>query len=301
MPEVQSVDLDEKAATIRVGVIQGTPHAMVREALEGMGVPSHAVTVVDEVPVVLFASVRDRNRTFIESGFQIAFPVDIYGGWKTCTSGADVFHNGLYGFVTAGHCSQFEANGVNSSTAIYQNNFTSGDYIGYEYIDTPFFSCNGGANTCRYSDAMYVRYSPNNSSTFYAGKKIAETSPVGTTGSGGLNVARYRLSAGNSNMTIGLVVRKTGRTSGTTEGTVSATCVDKVPSAGKILLCQDVVDGWSRPGDSGAPVYWPDGFDFSNLNAKVYHAGILWGGDTINAKIFVSPWSGITTDLGVWY
>ena len=42
----------------------------------------------------------------------------------------------------------------------------------------------------------------------------------------------------------------------------------------------------------------PNGFDFSNLTATVYHAGILWGGDTIAGQWYLSPWSGITTDLG---
>ncbi len=299
---VQSVGLDEREGKIIVGFISSSSRSAIEKHLLQLGIPADAISLVAERPVTLLATVRDHNRNKIESGVQFGFRVTAFFQ-TTCTTGADAIYYPYYGFVTAGHCSTGAANGVNNSTCIYQHDFTGSscagaEYVGVEHLDTPYFSCNGGANTCRYSDAMYVRYS---SSSFYAGKKVAETSPVGTSAPGGLMIARYRLSAGSSNLTQGLVVRKTGSTTGTTEGSVAQTCVDKLVTGGQINLCQDVVTGYSRGGDSGSPVYWPDGFDFGNLNAAIYHAGILWGGDTLAGQWYVSPWSGITADLGVWY
>jgi hypothetical protein len=70
--------------------------------------------------------------------------------------------------------------------------------------------------------------------------------------------------------------RKVGRTSGWTRGAVTGTCIN-VGVAGAAppiaMLCQDRVEAFLARGDSGSPVFEPNGGRKPGT-----HVGILWGG-----------------------
>lgn len=292
---VLSLDLDEVLGKIRVQVDGSVDLHAVRALLTDAGIPESAVDIELREGMAPQIGVRDKSRPTIPAGFQIQSLLNMAYS-QLCTLGADVYDSGKYGFITNAHCSLFGAVGTVNNTVMHQNVIPNP--VGTELLDPAGFT--GGAcppsKVCRYSDAMFVAYG---SSSYYSGKQVAETSVIGTTGPGGLLVGSIYSVPTSSNLTSGLPVRKTGRTSGTTAGTVSATCVDELGASGLLYLCQDVVSGYSRPGDSGSPVYWS--FDFSGTSPDVYHAGVLWGGDTLSFEYVLSPWYNITMDLGVFY
>src|SRR5439155_404148 len=93
----------------------------------------------------------------------------------------------------------------------------------------------------------------------------------------------------------GFVVNKVGRTTGWTQGQVTATCVDVIvlgsPNAD---LCQDQVSAGVGAGDSGSPV-----FAIASGN-DVQLRGILWGGTLDGTSFVYSPIANIerTDELG---
>jgi hypothetical protein len=70
------------------------------------------------------------------------------------------------------------------------------------------------------------------------------------------------------------VIYKTGRTTGTTYGTITATCVTAFES-GTALLCADEADSAAMgEGDSGSPIFYPP----DTLGDPPYAIGILSSG-----------------------
>jgi hypothetical protein len=244
--------------------------------------------------------VRDYNRPKIENGFQISYGIS--GGFAFCTLGADVTGPGpAKGFLTNGHCNSSASGQLTGATGtlFYQPTVSFSYLIATGTINPPLFT--GGAcpsgKSCRYSDAQFVDY---HSDASWSGHQIAETSVIGTgTSAGSLTVASYRIASSTSNLLAGFVARKTGRTSGTTQGSVTNTCLDTAfgTSTTVVLLCQDKVAANSQAGDSGSPVYF--NFTYPTPTSPVYHVGLLWQG---NGSVFtLSPWAGIGSDLPVAY
>ena len=101
-------------------------------------------------------------------------------------------------------------------------------------------------------------------------------------------VARYTGSA-----PVGTYLDKTGRTSGSTYGQVTSSCV----TIG-VLRCQDISSVWSEGGDSGSPMHvWIGGAGAAENDTQLY--GILWGGPSNNWNVtYSSRLSGIESDLG---
>jgi hypothetical protein len=312
-PHVIGLDLDERANRIALYVSEGADKSAIAGLLTKAGVPIEAVSIIVSEPAIPQITVRDRRRTQIESGFEIQFQGDPSGNVYACTIGANVMGPGgpVPGFVTNSHCSftsgptPIVGSGMNS-TPLFQNTCCSGsNRVATENLDPPLFTGGPCPATffCRYSDALFAKYT---SSSFYVADKIAETTVIGSgTTPGSLTVGTYRVASSTSNVLTGFTVRKTGRTTGTTQGSVVATCVDLVwgPAGSKIqLLCQDQVQAPSQAGDSGSPVYLI-------LGPSIYHVGILWGGNCpasnpncIGSRFNMSPWSGIVSDLpGVAY
>jgi hypothetical protein len=300
-PRVTGLDLDERANMIAVVVKDGAARADVLKILKRAGVPADVVRIDVERPQEPFVTLQAYNRPKIENGFQVAYPIS--GGTGFCTLGADVTGPGgpVKGFLTNSHCNSTASGSLNGSTGtlFYQPTVSISYLIGASTINRPLFT--GGAcpagKSCRYSDAQFVDYY---SDDRWSGHQIAETSVIGTGGAAGnLTVASYRVAPSTSNVLTGFVVRKTGRTSGTTQGSVTATCQDTqfglVTTV--ILLCQDKVSANSQGGDSGSPVYF--NFSYPTPTSTVYHVGLLWQG---NGSVFtLSPWSGIASDLPVAY
>jgi hypothetical protein len=149
-----------------------------------------------------------------------------------------------------------------------------------EVADPPYFSCQYTGYLCRYSDAALAQY-----------RDEFEEVKLGliyqTTG-----VDNNSLVTAEKNFTItderqfpimGEVLDKVGRTTGWTRGTVIGTCVDTGVSGTNppvAMLCQDHVTTKSAGGDSGSPIFRPDG-----VKEHVTLYGILWGGGA-NTSVF---------------
>ncbi len=286
--QIISLDADEFSNTVAVGVASEDRIESTGLRIESLGIPKasfHVTVVARMLPRV---SLQDKRRPSIENGFQVSYQSGV--SQFLCTLGADVYAMGVKGFVTAGHCAGGGL-GTTGST-IHQN--VAINSIGSVAINPTGFT--GGicpaTYQCRYSDVEWVQYSP---SSLYSGKKIAETTVIGSGVPGSLTFSLSRVALGSSNLITGLTVRKTGRTSGTTTGSVLATCVD-LPEAGTTywLLCQDQVSDYSAGGDSGAPVY-------VLFDGTAYHAGILWGGDSAHTKYTLSNWIGVSNEMPVYY
>src|SRR5690606_9161974 len=135
------------------------------------------------------------------------------------------------------------------------------------------------------------------SSSHWANHQITESTVIGTgTSAGNLTVGNYRPAPGTSDIIEGLTVRKTGQTTGTTEGMITSTCTaSSHPDSPSLrILCSAVVSARAGQGDSGGPVYWID-------DSTTYHVGILWGGIGLQ-QFYFSPWSSISSDMPtVWY
>jgi len=99
----------------------------------------------------------------------------------------------------------------------------------------------------------------------------------------------------NSSAVVGEVVNKVGRTTGWTQGPVTATCVNTAVSGTNIVqICQNFVTAGVGSGDSSSPVFsiTPTSTD---PNAVVLR-GILWGSS--GSTFVYSPIGNIEQELG---
>jgi hypothetical protein len=275
--DVYLMDVDEVENRVFVGVRDETAIAAVRAHAARIGVPGDALHVETQPAPEQRSTLRHHHST-LRGGLQIAFS----GG--LCTLGFNAWWNGAWSFVTNSHCTPgyFSFDGG----TIYQPSFTSGNDIGWEVADRGLYACISGSSSCRRADAAYIRH---NGKRGVARGQIARTD-WNTGGPGGLTITgTYDITARYSgSVPVGMWLDKTGRTSGTTYGQVTHSCV----SIGN-LRCQDVSKVWSEGGDSGSPMYvWQGG-------NQVHLYGILWGGPGSDwTTTYSSRLSGIELDLG---
>jgi len=294
IPGVQSLDADEAANRVRVGVTSTEAAAQVQALADRAGVPRGALIVQGVPPIQLLSTVRDYTRP-TEGGLQI--------DGSGCTLGANVWYSnaavgvpvGTAGFFTASHCSTI--NGVTDGSVESQG----GVRIGHELWDPPYFnnsqnlSCPLNSH-CRWSDVSFFAYDAGVSWNLGA---IARTLSrgIGLGQGGSLNIDPYnpqfRLVAGVT-PTVGTYLDKVGRTTGWTEGPVSATCVDVWQGImDHLILCQDQVDAFANNGDSGSPM-----FQWTYWGSNAYFAGIVWG-KTQNGGLYFSNTERIQRDFGI--
>ncbi|HEX8272261.1 MAG TPA: hypothetical protein VF615_06385 [Longimicrobiaceae bacterium] len=277
--DVYLVDVDEVGNRVLLGVADATATGAVRAEAARLGIPASAVATQTQAAPQQRASLRDRQTT-LKGGVQIAF------GQYLCTLGFPATRNstGASIFVTNAHCTgtQYASDGI----AIYQNTVASGNQIGNEVADRALYACVSGVASCRQADAAYIS---NNGTRATARGLIARTAwatgaNAGTTITGDFRiVARY-----TGSLPVGTSLDKTGRTSGSTYGNVTNSCV----TIGS-LRCQDISKVWSEGGDSGSPVYvW-----VSNNDVQLH--GVMWGGPgTDYTTTYSSRLAGIEADLG---
>jgi hypothetical protein len=202
---------------------------------------------------------------------------------------------GTGGFFTASHCST--TNGVTDGAVETQG----GSRIGYELYDPPYFDNTQNANCpanrhCRWSDVSFYAY--DSGVSWQLGKIMRTTSyGLGLNNAGSTTIdatnPRFTLIGGTS-FGVGTYLDKVGRTTGWTEGAVSATCVDVLQGiADHLILCQDQVDAYAAGGDSGSPMFQ---WTYSGNNA--YVEGIVWG-RTTNGGLYFSNTSRISSDFGI--
>jgi hypothetical protein len=96
-----------------------------------------------------------------------------------------------------------------------------------------------------------------------------------------------------SPVAVGQTVSKVGRTTGTSSGVVTNTCVNTNVSGSQLTqLCQTFVSAAVGSGDSGSPVFTGSG--------NVTLVGILWGGSSNGAQFVFSPLRSIKDELGAF-
>ncbi|HYH82673.1 MAG TPA: hypothetical protein VEX86_22970 [Longimicrobium sp.] len=281
--DVYLVDVDEVNNRVLLGVADAGAAGVVRSEAVRLGIPAAAVGTQTQARPEQRITVRDRFTTFV-GGTQIAF------GQYLCTAGFNAKRStGANIFVTNSHCTttQYATDGV----AVYQHTVLAGNQVGNEVADRGMYACVTGVASCRRADAAYISH--NGTRTIGQGG-IARTAWA-TGAAGGLTVTgefdiigRY-----TGTLPVGSYLDKTGRTSGSTYGQVTNSCV----TIGS-LRCQDVSKVWSQGGDSGSPVYVYIGGAGAAENDVQLH-GVMWGGPGSDyTTTYSSRLSGIEADLG---
>jgi hypothetical protein len=289
LPGAVFADYDEINGRLVFGVENAAAIRGVQTALSAFGLASSAYAVQVTAPIVQLATLRDAFRP-TQGGIQINFPGFL------CTMGFNVDHAGGRSFITNSHCTNTQ--GGTEGTQYWQPlSSTAPTVIATEVDDPAYFSTKGKNRTCprgrvcRFSDASRALYAdPGTSSR----GEIAKTAQPNT---GSLDVVGvFNVTAQDDNTTsfpVGTVVNKVGRTTGWTQGQVSATCVNTNVSGSNITqLCQTIVSAGVGGGDSGSPV-----FQIVDANNNVRLVGILWGGSGSTSFVF-SPLQQIQRELG---
>ncbi len=282
--DVYLVDVDEVNNRVHVGVADQTAVGAVRSEAARMGIPAAALSVETQPKPEGRATLRDRLTTIV-GGSQIAFSNYV------CTLGFNArrVSTGANIFVTNSHCTrrQYASDGI----ALYQPTRVTGNQIGAEVADRALYACAGSGTKCRHADAAYY----SNNGTRGVGQGAIAATALATFQNAGITtigefdiVARY-----TGTLPVGAILEKTGRTSGSTYGQVTQSCV----TIGS-LRCQDVSRVWSEGGDSGSPMYLSVGGTGDAAN-DVQLYGILWGGPSTDwTTTYSSRLSGIEQDLG---
>ncbi len=272
IPEVVSVDVDERKNALQFGVSDPAKLAEVTQTALSMGIPAEAFTVVVREPLAPYAFVdglRETKRP-IRGGLQI-----VSGG--TCTMGPVVEWAGKLGFLTNSHCTsnlgQVNFDVFNQATG------AAADMVGVEAMDSAYWGIDCPGNLCTFADAAFIEIDP------------------GVTGVRG----SIRHPNGNSTIVLespttlqGQYLRKSGRTTGYSEGEVSETCSTVKLTNNNVHFCQNRVEGASDGGDSGSPVYR----ELGTYNQVAFH-GLLFAGPTGGGDYFwFSPLGLIEASLG---
>jgi hypothetical protein len=281
---VAFTDADESRGRLVIAVLDRHIEGLIRARLRGLGVPSETVDVVETEPIFQVATLHDEVRPVV-AGVQIRF-----SGYL-CSLGFNAIRAGVFGFVTASHCS--DRQGSVDGTEYYQPlNQVPEEFIGSEIADPPYRrpGCPRG-RVCRYSDSNF--------SAGADGVGFALGSIAMTTGSndGSLEIGGTFTIVDQGAATVGQTANKIGRTTGWGQGVVTRTCVNTgVSGSNIVLLCQDFVENDAvqivAGGDSGSPVFSIDFDDHVTL------LGNLWGGNSSGTLFVYSPMSGIERELG---
>ena len=279
-------DYDETTNRVVVGVEHAAAAASVRALAARLGVPAAALVVREMEPIRFATTLRDRVDPRI-GGIQIHF------GNFLCSMGFNAVDGGQASFVTASHCTDKQG-GVEGTVYYQPLQSVDGVSIGTEVEDPPYrrniAGCPHGKK-CRTSDASRAAYNPGINSALGQLAKTAASSPntgsIDLKGSITLTGADLR-----DHFSIGETINKVGRTTGWTQGTVTATCATVNVSGSNITqICQTIVENSVQivgAGDSGSPVY-------TSGNAL---AGVLWGGNSSGTLLVFSPLKNVEDELG---
>ena len=277
-------DADETRNRTVLGIPRTASASSIRAALAAAGVDTTAIVLQLTEPLVPAQSIRDSVRPLV-GGLEIQRP-----SLHQCTLGPTVEINAQRGFLTNSHCTTITF-GLDNLT-YYQPAYRIGMEAGVETIDPVakpsthpsgvYTSCPSGWN-CRFSDASFFTFA-----TAGTVGAVAETpAPFQFT-----ITQTYQITDASSAVNINDYVRKTGRTTATSEGWVYESCKN-VPRGDAILLCQHVVKGAvTDQGDSGAPVYKPTGTTTAMM------VGIL---TTVSADFDGTPLFYYSSTHNVWY
>jgi hypothetical protein len=275
-------DADEATNRLTIGIERGASAAEVRQALAQLGIPAAAVNVVETEPVVRVATLQGSVRPVV-AGVQINFPGFL------CTIGFNAVRSGVDGFVTASHCTNTQG-GVENTPYWQPLQSVNPTQIATETVDPAYTTagCPAG-RVCRRSDASFARYINSTGHTLGAIARTSSTRKQNLTIAGSWTITG---DASSATFAVGSVVNKVGRTTGWSQGKVTASCVNVNVSGTNITqLCQTVVAATVGAGDSGSDVFAITG------GTNVTLDGVLWGGSGSRTFIF-SPLANVKQELG---
>jgi hypothetical protein len=290
LPDTVFAYHDEAAGRLVFGVEHAAAIHGVRTALAHLGIPEAAFTVREAEPIYQLATLRDAFRPTI-NGIQINF------GNFLCSLGFNADSGTQRSFITASHCTNKQG-GVEGTQYFQPTSTVDPTVIATEVADPTYFR--GGAcpkgRKCRFSDSSRALYGASVGSTRGS---IAQTSGPNN---GSLTVTGNFTVTTQDNTTstfaIGTTVNKVGRTTGWTQGNVTATCVNTNVSGTNITqLCQTFVQNPGgavvvQGGDSGSGVFR------ITAGTSVQMVGILWGGNGTGTQFVFSPLKQVEDELG---
>ena len=277
-------DADEARNRVRIGVEHAAAAARVRGVLARLGIPASAVNVDVTQPIRQLATLRGAVRPVV-AGVQINFPGFL------CSLGFNASRSGIRGFVTASHCTSTQG-GVEGTPYWQPLESVRPIQVATETVDPTYptgGSCPAGRN-CRRSDAAFAKYINGTQNTL---GRIARTSRINPNDRTIVGSWTITSDASSSSFTIGLRVNKVGRTTGWSQGPVTATCVNVNVSGTNITqLCQTIVSATVAGGDSGSDVFTIT----SGTNVRLN--GVLWGGSSDGKTFVFSPLANVKGELG---
>jgi len=208
----------------------------------------------------------------VTGGLAISFGSDP-DSW--CSAGLQAWQNDASGnpdpslgrfVLTASHCT--DNTGAVTGVTFGQPHRGHGLHA-TEVWDSPLFTgpgCPYGATPCQVADVAVLQMSDSVGSTWQRVAKSNTSSPPTYLGQLSLNTSVWSAVQGQP-------VRKVGATSGQRNGTVASTCFD-ILVAGRYILCNVEVQGYSNGGDSGGPVYTPlvAAYPGSPWPSGIYHS-----------------------------
>jgi hypothetical protein len=302
---LRSTDFNEVANTVDIEVTDEAAAELVRREAQRLGRLSRAFRVSIAPEDRAFQTLQD-NVPPIRGGMSISSVPGLFD----CTIGPPIsqyygLSSSLYDDVvlTNSHCtSAINGLGMNGGDSIYQ----AGRYIGRETGDLSARTGIAGCprrTLCRYADLAVItvgsQFSPNDpwrlntiANTGAPHQQFGWPYPISI-------VDQDTVVAINPNyLPVNAIVRKQGAHTGTTQGPVSRTCVNR-PSlilGGITLVCQYGVDAHAGSGDSGSPVYsWVANPPWLGGNATL--SGVVWGGIQGNINFFwFSPMPGVLAE-----
>lgn len=306
-PGLVFTDTDEEGNTVTVGVADEPAKTRFVAALERLGIPPQAVRVIVTAhprPSVSLTDVVSPTA----GGVQV--PVSWSEAGVGRTKGSSLTGNVVWlagnssdaHFVTCAHCTA-KAFRSDPPSTWYQATVLHPQMSGAGEVADPAFFAGGSCpqgKVCRWSEAAIVKYGASASNWF---PQVA-WAPNSFT----LEILSYYLidqspaSIGNSWYV------KTGRTTGSSSGYVTQSCVTFTPNyagymalgdtlpSNAIFLCQHWASYSSSGGDSGAPVYQIPNSPPSPT--AVVMRGVHHAGASGTLSVF-SPISGVNKDFGI--
>lgn len=259
-------DINEANNSLMVGVENQKARDKVEKQLAELGIPREIVNIEKTKPIRLETSLQNRHRPVV-GGLQIQF----LSGTSTfiCSLGFNAVRS-VRGYVTNSHCTDIQG-GVQNTVHHQALRAVAADRIGVEIRD-PFYFTGGvcpAGRRCRYSDTSFEQY---DSGVASSQGRIARPNLNAVTWNG---VSVFRIVGETSAPVVGELLTKVGRTTGRTQGNVTATCVNvNVFGTNITQLCQDRASYASAGGDSGSPVFRITNSPTAN-DVRLY--GIHWG------------------------
>ncbi|HMI55003.1 MAG TPA: hypothetical protein VK494_02335 [Gemmatimonadaceae bacterium] len=280
-------DNDEVNHRLVFGVENERVIPAVRTVLAQLGAPGTDYEIRVTAPIYQVATLRDRWRP-TQAGIQIHFVNYL------CSMGFNADLGSQRSFITASHCTNTQG-GVEGTQYYQPLSSVDATVIATEVDDPEYFNfktdpmCPRG-KLCRYSDASRELYS--SSSVESTRGAIAKPSGVNDNSLDVPDGSSFTVTE-QGDVGKDATVNKVGRTTGWTQGKVTATCVNTNVSGSRIhQLCQTFVDAGVGGGDSGSGVFQIT----SGNNVKL--VGILWGGSSDGSMFVYSPFSAVVKELG---